>query len=88
MGKVNAPLSGQRAMTREVLQRVTPFHEAYGVELGMSIRALLQGFKILEVATIMRHNETGRNLKGFLHRGKQLLDVLRVITKETGGKRI
>lgn len=83
--EVNAPLSGQRAMTREVLQAVTPFAEAYGVELGMSIRALRQGFRIMEVPTTMSHNETGRDLRGFIHRGKQFLDVLRVISKETRG---
>lgn len=86
MVEVNAPLSGQRAMTREVLRAITPFHEAYGVELGMSINALMQGYKIMEVPTTMGHNETGRDLQGFLHRGKQLVDVLRVIIMEKGGK--
>lgn len=81
--EVNAPLSGQRAMTREVLKAVTPFHEAYGVELGMSLRALLAGYRIMEVPTTMRHNETGRNLEGFLHRGRQFRDVVRVIFAET-----
>jgi len=80
--EVNAPLSGQRAMTRELLLAVTPFSEAYGVELGMSIKALLKGFRLMEVPTSMTHNESGRDLKGFLHRGKQLLDVLKVINGE------
>jgi len=88
MSEVNAPLSGQRAMTREVLQAVTPFHEAYGVELGMSIKALARGYKIAEIPTMMGHNETGRDMQGFLHRGKQLLDVLRVIIIGTGGNKI
>ena len=82
---VTAPLSGQRAMTRQVLQAVTPFEEAYGVELGMSIKALQKGFRVMEVPTTMSHNETGRNLGGFLHRGKQFMDVLSVIRKETRG---
>jgi hypothetical protein len=80
-----APLSGQRAMTREVLEAVTPFREGYGVELGMTIKALQKGFRIMEVPTTMTHNETGRDLKGFLHRGKQFVDVVRVIRQE-GGK--
>ncbi len=81
VGKMEAiaPLSGQRAMTREVLQAVTPFNEGYGVELGMSVNALLQGFKLIEVPTTMSHNESGRDLKGFFHRGRQFWDVLRVI---------
>lgn len=77
-----APLSGQRAMTRQVLQAVLPFDQAYGVELGMTIRALRQGFRVIEVPTAMSHNETGRDLRGFLHRGRQWWDVIRVIGKE------
>lgn len=77
-----APLSGQRAMTREVLEAVLPFDQAYGVELGMTIRALRQGFRVVEVPTRMSHHETGRDLSGFLHRGRQWLDVVRVIRKE------
>ncbi|NLG33340.1 MAG: glycosyltransferase family 2 protein [Syntrophomonadaceae bacterium] len=74
-----SPLSGQRAMTREVVQQVAPFREKYGVELDMTIRALKAGFRIKEIPTFMAHNETGRDLKGFLHRGKQFLDVVKVI---------
>lgn len=85
--EVVSPLSGQRAMTKEVLQAVIPFHEAYGVELGMTIRALQKGFKLVEVPTTMSHKETGRDLKGFIHRGRQFIDVLRVIKEETGGKK-
>lgn len=82
--QATAPLSGQRAMTREVLNAVTPFREGYGVELGMTIRALMKGFRIMEVPTTMTHNETGRDLKGFIHRGKQFVDVVRVIMHEGG----
>lgn len=80
-----APLSGQRAMTREVLKEVIPFREGYGVELGMTLRALNKGFRLMEVPTTMSHNETGRDLKGFIHRGKQFWDVIRVVMQE-GGK--
>jgi len=83
--EASAPLSGQRAMTREVLLAVTPFEEAYGVELGMTIKALRHGFRVMEVPTTMCHNESGRDLRGFIHRGKQFLDVLRVISKEKRG---
>lgn len=74
-----APLSGQRAMTKAVLQAVMPFHEAYGVELGMTIRALGQGMRVMEIPTTMSHNETGRDLKGFLHRGRQFWNVQQVL---------
>lgn len=77
-----APLSGQRAMTRQVMEAVMPFDQAYGVELGMTIRALRQGFRVVEVPTTMSHHETGRDLQGFLHRGRQWLDVVKVVARE------
>lgn len=77
--EASSPLSGQRAMNRDALMAVTPFNEGYGVELGMTVDALLMGLRVMEVPTAMRHNESGRDLKGFLHRGKQFMDVLKVL---------
>lgn len=82
-----APMSGQRAMTRQVLDAVLPFNEGYGVELGMSIRTLLKGFRLLEVPTTMVHRETGRDMEGVMHRGKLLLDIVRTSIIELKGKR-
>ncbi len=79
--EVTAPLSGQRAMTRRALEMLSPFDEDYGVELGMTIKALALGLRVMEVPTTMSHKETGRDIKGFLHRGKQFLDVIRVLNK-------
>lgn len=79
MPESTAPLSGQRAMTWAALQAVTPFYEAYGVELGMTIKALQKGLRVLEIPTAMSHKETGRNLQGFLHRGRQFWNVLQVL---------
>ncbi len=79
------PLSGQRAMTKKVLLELVPFSSGFGVEVGMSLRALARGYRLLEVDTTMSHAETGRDVKGFLHRGRQFLDVLKVILKETKG---
>lgn len=74
-----SPLSGQRAMTRQALDILAPFNEGYGVELGMTLKALQHGLRVVEVPTVMRHKETGRNLEGFKHRGRQFLDVVRVL---------
>ncbi|HOV43176.1 MAG TPA: glycosyltransferase family 2 protein, partial [Syntrophothermus lipocalidus] len=57
----------------------------FGVELGMSLRALARGYRLLEVDTTMTHAETGRDVKGFVHRGRQFWDVLKVILKEAKG---
>lgn len=86
--ETTAPLSGQRAMTKQVLDTVSPFNVGYGVELGMTIKAFLHGFRVLEVPTVMYHRETGRDLQGFLHRGRQFIDVLRVIKTELRGNGI
>lgn len=77
--QANSPLSGQRAMNREALMAVTPFNEGYGVELGMTVNALLMGLRVMEVQTTMKHNESGRDLKGFWHRGKQFIDLIKVL---------
>jgi hypothetical protein len=75
-----APLSGQRALSWECLQAVLPFAAGYGVEVALTIRALQQNYRVLEVMVDMQHRATGRDLSGFLHRARQYLDVRRTIT--------
>jgi hypothetical protein len=70
-----APLSGQRALTRECFTTVRPFSAGYGVEVGLTIRALRAGFRLTEVPTTMAHAATGRDISGFVHRGKQFVHV-------------
>ena len=77
--QMQAPLSGQRALTRTCLDAVRPFAKGYGVEVSLTARALRHGFRILEVPTTMTHNATGRDWKGFLHRGKQFRDVMNTV---------
>jgi glycosyltransferase involved in cell wall biosynthesis len=79
--KVNAPLSGQRVMKRSVIDALGGFESGYGVEVGMTIDAVRKGFRIMEVEVNMTHAETGRDLSGFLHRGKQFVHVVRVLVK-------
>lgn len=74
--EVKAPLSGQRAVTREALAAVQPLAEGFGVEVALTIKAARRGFKVCEIPVSMYHRETGRNLKGFIHRGRQFRDVL------------
>lgn len=72
-----APLSGQRALTRETLLDVLPFAAGYGMELGMTIDALRAGRTLVELELDLSHRARGRTPAGFLHRGRQLLDVVR-----------
>ncbi|EPZ60114.1 group 2 glycosyltransferase domain protein [[Clostridium] sordellii ATCC 9714] len=52
----------------------------------MTIDILKHGFTIKEVLVNMTHNETGRDLKGFIHRGKQFYHIKKLlIRKEKNG---
>lgn len=73
-----APISGQRAMKLDVLRRVLPFAPAYGMETGMTIDAVRAGYRLGEYEIELAHKATGKTLKGFVHRFRQLLDFARV----------
>jgi len=66
-----APLSGQRAVRREVLESIGGLAQGFGIEVGLTIDTLRRGYRVLEVEVPIRHRETGRNFSGFLHRGQQ-----------------
>jgi glycosyltransferase involved in cell wall biosynthesis len=73
-----APISGQRAMTYAALETVTPFHAAFGMEIGMTIDAVRAGLRVKEIELELSHRATGKSLRGFIHRGRQLKDFLNV----------
>ena len=73
-----APISGQRAMSLDVLRAVLPFAPAYGMETGMTIDAVRAGYRLGEYEIDLAHKATGKSLKGFIHRFRQLLDFARV----------
>ncbi len=74
--ELQAPLSGQRAMRGEVLACVTPFAAGFGMEVGMTVDAARAGFRVVEVPLDLEHRATGRTWRGFVHRGRQLRDLL------------
>lgn len=76
---LKSPLSGQRALTRRALEAVMPFANGYGAEVAMTVAAARSGLRIVEVPVQMRHRETGRDLAGFRHRGRQFRDVARAL---------
>lgn len=75
--RATEPMSGQRAITREALEAVRPLARGFGVETAMTVDAVRLGFRVVEVPVRMRHRPTARDLRGFLHRGRQGRDVLR-----------
>ncbi len=73
-----APISGQRAMRSEALRAALPFAHGYGMEIGMTVDAVRAGHRVGEYELDLTHRATGRSFSGFLHRGKQLVDFVRV----------
>ena len=75
----NSTLSGQRVYKKEVIEKIKYIPDRFGVEIAMTIEAFNNNFRILEVDVEMTHRETGRDLQGFIHRGKQFLDVAKTL---------
>ena len=71
----NQPLSGMRCLTREAFEAATPLAHGWGVETGMTIDLLRQGFRVVEVPCDLRHRPSGGDLRGQLHRAAQYRDV-------------
>lgn len=70
------PLSGQRALSPAARAATFPVAAGFGCEVRMTIDAARAGLRVREVDLPLRHRDTGRDLRGFVHRGRQLRDVL------------
>ena len=70
------PLSGQRVFSKEARTICFPLAAGFGCEVGASIDAARAGIPIAEIELPLRHRATGRDARGFLHRGRQLLDAV------------
>jgi hypothetical protein len=70
------PLSGQRALSERARQVCFPLAAGFGCEVGASIDAARADLRLAELELPLRHRATGRDLGGFLHRGRQLLDAV------------
>jgi glycosyltransferase involved in cell wall biosynthesis len=73
-----APISGQRALRASVLADVLPLAPGFGMEIGMTIDAVRAGYRVQEIRLDLTHRASGRTLAGFAHRGRQLVDFVRV----------
>lgn len=76
--ETRAPISGQRALSAKALEDVLPFAHGYGMEIGMTIDGVRAGNRLVEVEVDLSHRASGRTLAGFAHRGRQLVDFVRV----------
>jgi len=71
-----APISGQRAVRKEMIKEIGGFSAKFGVEVGLTIDALRLGYRVTEVPVEIVHRASGRDLKGFIHRGRQMWNVI------------
>lgn len=81
-----APLSGQRAIRKELLKKLH-IANGYGVEVAMTIDALHAGYHVLEVPVEMYNREYGRSLRGFIHRGRQFIHIARTLFERWAEKK-
>jgi glycosyltransferase involved in cell wall biosynthesis len=76
--QTRAPISGQRALSARALADVLPLANGFGMEIGMTIDAVRAGHQLVEIELDLEHRASGRTPRGFLHRGRQLVDFVRV----------
>ncbi|HVF12025.1 MAG TPA: glycosyltransferase family 2 protein [Actinomycetota bacterium] len=82
-----APMSGQRAIRREVLRACLPLAEGFAIDAALTSDAAQKGFTIVEQDVDMTHDHRGRSLRGFLHRANQGVDLLRAFTPRLASPR-
>jgi hypothetical protein len=70
------PLSGQRWLSAAARERCFPLAAGFGCEVRMTIDAVRSGLRVAEVELPLTHRATGRDARGFAHRGRQLLDAV------------
>jgi hypothetical protein len=73
------PLNGQRCLTRAAFEAARPLAAGWGVETGLTIDLLRQGFRVTEVEVPMAHRATGTDWQAQLHRARQFAGVARAL---------
>jgi len=73
------PLNGQRCLTRAAFEAARPLARGWGVETGLTIDLLRQGWRVTQVQVELAHRATGTGLRAQLHRAHQLTDVARAL---------
>jgi glycosyl transferase family 2 len=74
--RTREPLSGQRALSPAARAACFPLAAGFGCEVRMTIDAARSELEIHELELPLSHRPTGRDLRGFVHRARQLRDVV------------
>jgi len=70
------PLSGQRSLSAEARERCFPLAPGFGCEVRLTVDAARARLRLAEVELPLSHDATRRDLRGFVHRARQLGDAL------------
>ncbi len=73
---MDEPLSGQRSLSPAARAACFPVAAGFGCEVRMTIDAARSELDVQEVELALHHRATGRDARGFLHRARQLRDVV------------
>jgi glycosyltransferase involved in cell wall biosynthesis len=84
--QMRTPLSGQRAVRRDLIECVGGFAPGWGAEVALTVNALRSGYRVQEVDTTMTHRVTGRSLAAIRHRARQFIAVAGVLLRLRGGR--
>jgi len=74
--RAREPLSGQRALSPAARAACFPLAPGFGCEVRMTIDAVRAGLDVREHELPLRHRATARDLAGFIHRGRQLVEAV------------
>ena len=81
------PLSGQRRLSNRARAKCFPLAAGFGVETRMTVDAVRARLDVAEVELDLEHRATTRDARGFLHRGRQLRDLLLAFGPEAANHR-
>lgn len=76
---MDTSLSGQRVYKKSVVDSIKYIPTHYGIEIAMTIQAIRNGYSYKEIPVNMTHRYTDRSIRGFKHRGKQFIDILKTL---------
>jgi hypothetical protein len=74
--RAREPLSGQRLLSERARAACFPLAPGFGCEVRMTIDAARSGLRVREVELPLQHRATHRDVRGFVHRARQLRDTL------------
>ena len=80
--RMMAPLSGQRLLRRDTLEKIFPLPYGFGLETAMNVRLGKAKVRLIEVQTQMDHRVTQNDFRGRLHRLRQLIHLVMAIIRE------